>query len=156
MVQDDVVFCRNLRSYLERSLWPRETTAVASPYCSAAYARDGTLWQAVEAGAGLVGALTCIFPNVAARSLLSFARAVDFRRRGANGGLKGIDTVVGLWAETVKLPVYVHTPSLAQHIGEVSVMWPRLGATHRRRADDFVGEDFDAMTFPDNGVRPKT
>lgn len=148
MLQDDVVFCTNLRAYLERSLWPAERLAIVSPYCSADYASEAAHWRPVEAGWNLIGALTCIFPNAAARSLLSFARAVSFRQRGPFEGRRNVDSVIGAWAKHHNLPVYFHSPSLALHVGETSVAWPNLGITRHRQAKDFVGEEFDATTLP--------
>jgi hypothetical protein len=147
MVQDDVVFCRNLRAYLEATLWPAERVGLVSPYCPAPYVRRMAGWHEVAAGENLVGALTYVFLNAAARLLLSDARVVNHRQRGAWAGLKDIDSVVGRWAGQSRLPVYYHTPSLAQHIGRTSVIWPQAANDGLRRAADFVGEEFDALTL---------
>lgn len=42
------------------------------------------------------------------------------------------------WCEAVDLPYYVHVPSLVQHIGDTSTIWPAASATGRRRAGDFL------------------
>lgn len=144
MLQDDVVLCANLRGYLERSLWPSDRLAMVSPYRSTNYTAQTAPWRPIDAGWNLIGALTCIFPNAAARSLLSFARAVSFRQRGPSEGLRNVDSVVGAWAKHNRLPIYMHVPSLAAHIGETSLAWPGLAAVRQRQANDFVGEAFDA------------
>ncbi|HEV3025303.1 MAG TPA: hypothetical protein VGX76_22685 [Pirellulales bacterium] len=144
MVQDDVVFCRNLRPYLEAMLWPCARVGVVSPYCPAPYVRRSTGWHEVTLGENLAGAVSYIFPNAAARLLLADARVVNHRQRGGADGLKYIDTVVGRWAAEAALPAFYHTPSLAQHIGDTSVIWPQAANDGLRRAADFAGEDFDA------------
>ncbi|HVC96181.1 MAG TPA: hypothetical protein VND64_21035 [Pirellulales bacterium] len=147
MLQDDVVFCRNLRAYLEATLWPAERVGLVSPYCPAPYVRRNSGWHEVAAGENLIGAVTYVFPNAAARLLLADPRVVNHRQRGAANGPKDIDSVVGRWAGEGRLPVFYHTPSLAQHIGGTSVIWPGAANDGVRRAADFVGEDFDATAF---------
>jgi hypothetical protein len=144
MLQDDVVFARNLRGYLESTLWPSERVGLASAYCPAAYVRRTNGWHAVENRLDLYGAVTLALPNAAARLLLGHARAINHRRRGAHEGLKHIDTMVGQWAAESHLDVFYHTPSLAQHIGDISVIWPDAANDGNRRAADFVGEELDA------------
>ena len=121
-----------------------QRVALVSPYCPAPYVRRNSGWHEVAAGENLIGAVTYVFPNAAARLLLADARVVNHRQRGAADGLKDIDSVVGRWAGEGRLPVFYHTPSLAQHIGCTSVIWPRATNDGLRRAADFVGEDFDA------------
>ena len=70
-------------------------------------------------------------------------------KTGPNEGKKNVDSMLGLWAQNNQLAVYFHTPSLAQHIGQTSVVWPRATAGGRRQASDFVGETFDALTLPE-------
>jgi hypothetical protein len=53
--------------------------------------------------------------------------------------------ILAEWAQRQQLPVYYHAPSLAQHIGETSTVWPGAGNSGLRRASTFVGEDFDAL-----------
>jgi hypothetical protein len=153
MVQDDVVFCRHVRTYLERILWPAEKLGLVSVYCPAVYVRRTRGFHSVEAGWNLISALTCVFPSAAARSLLGHARALNHRRLGPYGGVKSIDAVVGRWAKDCEFPAFFHTPSLAQHTGDTSTVWPKATNEGQRHAKDFVGEDFDARrlapeTFP--------
>jgi hypothetical protein len=146
MVQDDTVFCRNLRGFLEASLWPAEKLGLLSVFCSAACTQAGTGFLSVDGTQGLFGAQAYIFPNASLRLLLSHPETIAHRLRGETDGMAMIDVVVGEWATKLKLPVLCHNPSLADHIGDTSTIWPGAQLTGRRAARDFVGEDFDAMS----------
>jgi predicted O-methyltransferase YrrM len=144
MVQDDTVFCRGVREFLEAELWPDDRVGMVSVYCPEPHAQSGRGWKPVAAGAGLVGALTCIFPNAAARALLGHPGIVDHRLRGGRHGLVDTDGIIGRWAQQAAMPVYHYSPSLAQHIGDTSTVWPGAPNAGPRRSSNFVGEDFDA------------
>ena len=117
---------------------------LVSVYTPTPYARDETGFHTVEIGECLLGALTYIFPNALARLLLASAEIVDHRLRPELAGLREIDVAVGQWARRHQLPVYYHSPSLAQHIGERSTIWDAGDPSAARTARDFLGEAFDA------------
>ena len=145
MVEDDVLFCRNLRSWLEQELWPADRVAVVSLFTPQIYAKEVRGWHITSAGAGLAGAQGLVFPNVAARMLLAHPWAVNHRRQGGSSGLKETDAVIGRWAQAVGLPVYHHSPSLTQHDGETSTLEHGELRCSNRYSRDFVGEEFDAL-----------
>ena len=147
MVQDDVVFCANLRSFLEATLWPADRLAVVSLYNP--LLEDGSTpksgYRSIPSSGGLPGALALVFPNLAVRMLLSDRHVLLHRRRGPSHALKLIDVVVGQWAERIQVPAWGFCPSLAQHIGETSTIWPESEDRIIRRAASFVGETFNAL-----------
>lgn len=147
LVQDDVVMCRGLRRYLERQLWPHHRVGFVSIYRSAGYRELSPGFSEVSLAEGMLGALTLIFPNFAARSLLADHHTLAHRLRGRQSGLAHIDDVVGFWARKSRLGGWVHTPSLAQHIGEESAIWGSTYNLGKRIASDFVGQEFDAQTL---------
>jgi hypothetical protein len=54
------------------------------------------------------------------------------------------DAVLGQWAERHQLPMYYHTPALAEHIGIVSTLTEDTSTPENgRMTKDFVGEDFN-------------
>ncbi len=58
------------------------------------------------------------------------------------------DAVIGRWADKQKLPIYYHTPSLAEHIGFLSTLTTDVSnAENGRMSKDFVGENFDASEW---------
>ena len=145
LVQDDVLFCGGLRAYLERELWPADRLAFVSLHAAPHQDRgDGSGFYPTRFGAGLWGAQAFVFPNVSARLFARDSRVVDHRSRGRRSGTAHIDVVAGRWAAGAGLPVYLHTPSLTQHIGETSAIWSdaaNLGGN--RSATSFPGEDKD-------------
>jgi len=147
LVQDDTIFCRNLRRMLEKTLWPAEKLGLVSVFCPAPYAHGERGFRRVNSSLGLFGAQTYIFPNAAARLLLSHPEVIAHRLRGDTDGVALIDVVVGEWASKERLPVYYHSPSLAQHIGDTTTIWGDAQLRGRRTSRDFVGESFDAVTF---------
>jgi hypothetical protein len=154
MCEDDVVFCRNLRPWLERELWPEPRLGVVSLFSAAIHPLAQMGWNRVDAGPALAGAQAYIFPNSAARHLLQHPLPVNHRRRGYHKGLADNDAVVGLWAKLADLPVFLHQPSLAQHIGETSALGHGTLASDARKASCFIGEDADPAVLLDNAKRP--
>ena len=139
MLQDDVLLAANLRGYLERTLWPRREVGLVSLYTPSHYsAGKSNGYHEQPCGWNAWGALAYVFPNPAARALLSDPLVVNHRRHGPADGSRNIDSVVGLWRQRRRLPYIVHVPSLAQHIGETSTLWPDATIAGKRRADTFV------------------
>ena len=148
MVQDDAVFCRSVRPYLERTLWPAERVGLVSVYRPALYAAEKGGFAPVELAHPLAAALTHIFPPAAARQAVASGAAMAQRWRAYHEGQRRLDWLVGRLLRCLGLAAYYHAPSLAQHIGETSTVWPKAAVRGRRRASDFVGEAFDATALP--------
>ena len=133
--QDDVLFAQNSRDYLERHLWPAAEIGVVSIYCPSHYQQNQTPgFVREDRGWSSWGALAYIFSNPSARLLLSDVAVLSHRGFGPADGMKQIDAVVGLWCERQQLPYYVHSPSLAQHVGETSTIYPNASALGHRKA----------------------
>ncbi|MBS0207956.1 MAG: hypothetical protein JSS27_03285 [Planctomycetes bacterium] len=142
MCQDDVVFCRGVREYLEHSLWPAEKVGVISLFCPSHYARGKPAGFHVEdRGWDTWGAQAYVFSPAAADALLSSPVVWNHRRTGPNEGNRNIDSVIGYWCRQTKLPYFVHTPSLAQHVGTTSTLYYGASTWGNRIAADFMGED---------------
>lgn len=144
MVEDDVLFRRGLRRWLEERLWPLERIGVVSLFCPKTYASDVHGWKEVKEGWGFAGAQALIFPPPSARLLLGDPLVLHHRRRGPRQGNYDTDAVVGLWAELSKLPVLVHSPSLVQHVGNAST------SGHGRADGPYRSAvDFDSNVLPE-------
>jgi len=131
--QDDIVLCRDLRQYLDRTLWPGPAVALCSPYCPGPYRQKRPGWRRQQRGWALVGALCWALPRRAAEAVLEDLGEVAARSR--------IDARVGRWAAQTGRSVWYHSPSLVQHIGNRnSALGDKLD-TELRRAVDFIGED---------------
>lgn len=139
MCQDDVLFSEGLRTYLEESLWPSLEAGVISVYCPSHYARDRHPGFHIEnRGWQSWGALAYVLPADSARALLGDMRVLEHRLNGPADGLRNIDSVVGRWCLETGRTYLVHTPSLAQHIGDTSTIWTGARNGKRRHADRFL------------------
>lgn len=141
LCQDDVVFARGLRTYLEGHLWPSPRLGVVSVYSACTQSTQGPMGFHVDKrGRDVGGALALIFPNPAARAFLGHPYVLNHRRRGPEQGLHHIDAVVGEWCRRTRLPFYLHAPSLAQHIGDTSTIFPGAANSGHRRARAFLAD----------------
>lgn len=159
MVQDDVVFMQGTREFVGRFEIPADA-GVLSLFC--AVCDNGPFgWHTTEATFGRAGAQGLLFPRERAFEFLAHPWTVNYRRirmtpskhfRG--DGLHHIDGVVGEWCRRAGLKVYTHSPSLSQHIGHASVMYPGFeGKPDRRFSDSFPGEAANAAElFPRFGA----
>ena len=140
IVQDDAVFFKHplLRSYVESVLWPGNRAGLVSLFCSRAYTRPTHGWH--ELDEPLVwGAQAIIFSHFAALAILADEKNVQHRLLPGEDGLAKIDVAIGEWAFRTGTPVYIPTPSLVQHFGHVSALWPAARAEQNRRANRFLG-----------------
>ena len=144
VVQDDSIFanCPQFKTYMESVLWPiADERCLVSLYCAADDSRDTDGWFEFS-GQWKLGALAMVFSPVAARDFLSDQRVASHRRLGGRHGLAGIDAVIGDWAIRNQISIWHSTPSLVQHIGNVSTIWENSGANGLRRASRFVDDEF--------------
>ena len=142
MVQDDVLFfCHpGLRSYLEQVLWPGQAPGVVSLFCPRDYTQARAGWHQFPQQ-WFWGAQTFIYSREAAQQFLADARVVMHRWNGDyDGGTTGIDVVIGEWAYRRGIPLHFPSPSLVQHVGEVSTLWETARIAGPRRADRFAGD----------------
>ena len=83
LCQDDVLYCRGLREYLEQTLWPTERVGVVSLHTASHQDRSDTDgYYATGFGWGAWGAQAYVFPNASARALLRNHEVVNHRQRG--------------------------------------------------------------------------
>lgn len=144
MCQDDAIFCKGLRDYLEDSLWPATRLGVVSLHTASHLASDELSgFYPSREGWGAWGAMGYIFPNASARAFLRHPMVGNHRNRGRSEGLCNIDSIVGEWCLRSGLDFYLHAPSLCQHIGETSTLWKNNSLKGRRSASDFPGENSD-------------
>ncbi len=140
LVQDDAMFFRHpsLRTYVESVLWPGHRPGVVSLFCSRAYAQPAAGWHELQEPF-VWGAQALIFSHAVALALLADEQIVRHRLLPASDGLAKIDVAIGEWASRTGTPVYIPTPSLVQHIGHISTLWPAARADQNRRANRFLG-----------------
>lgn len=141
VVQDDAQLYHreNLRQYLESILWPSEFVGAVSLFCSSAYSRGQPGWYSLDEH-WVWGALAFIFPAERLREFLQDPAVQDHRRTGRFNGLQNIDVVIGKWAKRRGFEIWYPYPSLCQHIGETSTLWPMANLDGYRSADYCLGE----------------
>jgi hypothetical protein len=141
LIQDDSLFFGHsgLCAYLERILWPGPEPGIASLFCSRSYTQPTHGWHRFD-GNWVWCALAFIFSNATAKRFLADRSVVDHRCATTFDGLTKIDILIGAWAQERQVPIYYPTPSLVQHIGQVSTLWPVARAVGARSADRFAGD----------------
>jgi len=139
VIEDDVAFCRDLRKYAERTLWPdrADKVALCSPYSPAVYRAERRGWNRQDRGFHLVGALAWILPPKAACDVLRDLSPLV----GTEASRRGADYLVGDWAAKTGRSVWYHTPSLAQHTGLRNSARGDEAVGPMRRAGDLIGEE---------------
>lgn len=141
MLQDDVLYAKNIRQWLERSLWPDDPEKIGfvSLYTSGrtkasqATSPDGKfhLWPR----GFFWGACAYVFPPESARLILADA---DVHRHTGNK----IDVRISRWCDRVGRGQWYVRPSLCQHLIDVpSTLGHGLGKG--MYADDWPGMGFD-------------
>lgn len=182
MLQDDVVFVRNLRAYLEAVPFPemsylnlfsfssneplmggspgfRKAAMLGAPSSLSGQALEE--WKAKELQCGR-GALALVFDRDTVRELLAHRGATDRPIAFLSGtGRTRIDGGLVTAMGHLGRKEFVHSPSLVQHTGHVSAIGNgnrkdahgrRNGVWREDLARTFPGEDFDAATLIQAGV----
>lgn len=157
MTEDDALLCKDAKRYLEYALPSLGNFASASLYTPSIYKNKHRCFHNELQGQRTWSTVTVVMRTDMA---VSFFSDIDVQRHrfmdifgedarywccpktDTKNSIK--DAVIGQWAAKRNLPVYYHTPSLAEHIGEFSNLTdqPSLVANGRMSAD-FVGEDAD-------------
>jgi hypothetical protein len=141
IVQDDVVFFdrENLRAYLEEMLWPGSSTPLVSLYCSEADSRPEPGWHQRQRG-WVSGAHAFVFPPPLAKAFVMDRPVFQHRWAADPVWAVCVDDVIHHWAKDRRLEIWFPSPSLAQHVGDASTLWPAARALGSRRADRFAGD----------------
>lgn len=133
--QDDLVACRNLRYYLDRTKMPDKGYLNLFTYRQVAFTEQG--WHLSNQYGR--GAVALVFTKDAVAALLTHQRMVDKPRTVPNRD-RAVDGAVALTMLAAGWKEWVHHPSLVDHTGDDSTIGNRRG----RRAASFAGEGFDA------------
>ena len=140
IVQDDACFYDRecVRTYLDRVLWPSDPPGLLSLYCSSAYTNEHAGWHTILRE-WVWGAVAFVFPRERARQFVTDPEVIAHRWK--SNGLRLIDEVIGKWARREHVPIHFPTPSLVQHLGVTSTLWPGGSSSGFRRADWFAGSN---------------
>lgn len=141
MIQDDAIFLPSpaTREYLERVLWPNAGAYMASLYCSKKYNQVNAGWHLFPEN-WVWGAVAFVFSNAAVHEILTSQTFLKHRALPGRDGLSKIDVVLGQIAQENEIPLIFPSPSLVQHIGNISTIWDHARAVNARYADQFIGD----------------
>lgn len=142
LVQDDAYWPGHLpmRGYLERCLWPGSEPGLVSAWCCTDDTATEAGWH-WRASPWKFGAVVFVFSRQAAEKFVQdplIQQACSSRPENHSGGLS---LLIGDWAARAGVPVHFPTPSLVQHLGEVSTIWENSRAVGVRRASRFLGDE---------------
>jgi hypothetical protein len=140
VMQDDALIYagENVKNYLEQTLWPGQHAPIVSLFCPEPYTAATCGWHRFRKH-WIWGAQAFVFPREIALAYLSDRSICQHRWRSINGGLSQIDVLIGWWTRRRRIPIWYPTPSLVQHIGETSTIWPNCPLAGPRVASDYVG-----------------
>jgi hypothetical protein len=142
IAQDDTLFCdrESLPDYLEKVLWPSKTPGLVSLYCAPADCGSRPGWQRRRDSYN-TGPVAMVFPRELAKAFITDTAVFEHRWSPDPALATAVDDVVNRWASDHGLPLWFPTPSLVQHIGDTSTLWPRARALGNRRASRFAGDE---------------
>ena len=151
IIQDDVIFPKNLRQYLEtlgelphRGYWNLYIT----PENEQRVQHIPGFHKSNQMGRG---ALALAFSNHALRRILSSRYFVDKLLEASPNYRKSLDRAIVKGCEEIGGAEYVHWPSLCYHIGEKSTLGNK--PDHSLYPESWIGEDFDCMTLVEEKER---
>ena len=140
IVQDDLVFFdrENLREYLEDVLWPGRSSLLVSLYSTTVDSGPEPGWH--RRVGWVSGAHVFVFPPQIAKAFVIDRSVFEHRWMGHPVWSKCLDDLIGNWARARRVDVWFPTPSLTQHIGDASTLWPNARVVGNRRAEHFAGD----------------
>jgi len=159
VMEDDVLFCRDVFHYLEQS---KADLNVGSLFSSGrvenSIREKGIGFHTLNPGWGVAsGNQAIVFSNEYAHKFLMSEFVVRYRKSPPQDldrkhyrldGLHHTDCVVGRFAREAGCGIQYHYPSLCQHIGEESFMYPGFkGKEDTRFSLNFPGDQFSALDF---------
>lgn len=146
LVQDDTILAgQGLAAWLEKS-WPAEPMACLSLYTAEPYSLPHAGWG--KRLDWIWGACAIAWKPDAARAFLESNEVALWEKQS------GIDVLIGHYATAAGLPVYYPSPSLAQHVGHTSTVWPSSLAIGARRSTTFIGYNSAALARLDLTAKP--
>jgi hypothetical protein len=170
LIEDDVIFCKSFKKYIEHSLSFLGDFASLSLYTPSVYHKVN--FRGFHNELKDHRTLSTVAIIVKKNMLINFFSDYDVQRHrfenifpefeerywclnvDPKNSIK--DAVIGKWASKKNLPIYYHTPSLAEHIGEHSNISSKNNSVEfGRKSFDFVGEDFDTSEWLNEPVLVK-
>ena len=161
VIEDDVLFCRDVYHYLEQCKTPFHVGSLFSAgRVENAIREKGIGFHALNPGWNVSsGNQAILFSNEYALRFMMSEFVVRYRKSPPQDldrkhyrldGLHHTDCVVGKFAKEAGCGIQYHYPSLCQHIGDESFMYPGFkGKEESRYSINFPGDQASALDFLD-------
>ena len=156
MVEDDCLWCKNTKSYLDYSLPKLPKFAYASLYTPKDYHYPNMRgFHNVYRGRDTWSTVTVVISRDSVSDFLGHPKTMSHRTDfyGSKHENSSKDCVLASWAGQKYLPIYFHSPSLAEHIGVHSTLvWSEdhdYDETNYPQSKDFLGEQKDVSEWVD-------
>lgn len=127
LLEDDIVFCRSVASYLTTVLWPSERCGVIQLYASYGYRRQprGLTRLSERQCRMLLAACACLFRPEPARRIVEYANEHGWQGHPRHyiaepADKSSTDVFFGRAMNALGTEVWMFNPSLALHIGDIS------------------------------------
>src|SRR5262249_54370050 len=126
--------------YLESVCWPGKSPCLVSLYCSRADTAATPGWHPSDSMMRS-GPVALAFPRELAKAFITDKDVFEHRWERDELAATCIGDVISIWAYERGVPVWLPTPSLVQHVGDTSTIWPLARARGKRQAILFVGNE---------------
>lgn len=142
LVQDDALWPAHLpvREYLEAALWPGPQRGLVSCWCCTDDTASTAGWHTIGRP-WKFGAVAFIFPRECAERFVQDPEIQHLCRCEDGAPTAGLSMLIGDWAWKHGIPISFSTPSLVQHIGEVSAIFETSRAVGIRWASRYLGDE---------------
>jgi hypothetical protein len=155
VIEDDVLFSKDIREYLESELWPSvsEHGCICSIFTPTIYSSTKR-WHVENRGSGTWMSQCRIYHP---RSAKGFVSALDNDVRLQKKGRQN-DATVGEWTKTNGVDIWFHCPSLTQHLSPRYTSYESYRPLDYRvgLARDFIGENRSIREYWDEfGTEPR-
>lgn len=150
--QDDVAWCRNAAERVSAMPWPSAKCGAVHAYTSRRYASyaTGQVSRLVDVHARcMAGACGLVYSRAAAERLVHIADLIGWRGHTRDfieelQKKEGVDTFIGETLDDGKFEIWIHNPSMGQHIAKDSTLG-HGGPFGSRVAANWPGEQADAL-----------
>lgn len=154
MVQDDTLFLRHVRDWLEASLWPSALCGAVQVYTSRGYRHQPRGISRVEGRKHrwLLAACATIFPRPIAEKIVKYGLTAGWRGHTVKeiedpARKEGVDTFIGQALRSVSRELWVHNPTLVKHDSDQSSLDHGPADMGFRASLDFPGLDADPFNL---------
>lgn len=147
IVQDDAIFAKGIKEFLENDLWPSPLAGCVSLYTSRVHERTEAIGCKSRKDFGKMGAVANVMPRHVVQKIIDSPRSHqwrgnqnDFKPEDTAWLKKAADTWLGRCIRGIGHRAYSYTPSFSQHIAQYSAVG-HGDNSGKRSSSRFIGEE---------------